>query len=67
MAQHDYVIANQGFPSFRSDLNNALSAVISNNSGTSAPTTTAAGFNVAFTNSGGSGVSRTFDFIAKGY
>ena len=28
---------------------------------------TAAGFNVAFTNSGGSGVSRTFDFIAKGY
>ena len=28
---------------------------------------TAAGFNVAFTNSGGSGVSRTFDFIAKGF
>ena len=24
MAQHDYIIANQGFPSFRSDLNNAL-------------------------------------------
>ena len=28
---------------------------------------TVAGFNVAFTNSGGSGVSRTFDFIAKGF
>ena len=28
---------------------------------------TATGFNVAFTNSGGSGVSRTFDFIAKGF
>jgi hypothetical protein len=28
---------------------------------------TALGFNVAFTNSGGSGVSRTFDFIAKGF
>ena len=25
------------------------------------------GFDVAFINSGGSGVSRTFDFIAKGY
>ena len=28
---------------------------------------TATGFSVAFTNSGGSGVSRTFDFIAKGF
>jgi len=28
---------------------------------------TATGFSVAFVNSGGSGVSRTFDFIAKGY
>jgi len=28
---------------------------------------TIAGFSVAFTNSGGSGVSRTFDFIAKGF
>ena len=40
MAQHDYVIANQSGASFRSDLNNALSAVASNNSGTSAPSTT---------------------------
>ena len=40
MAQHDYVIANQGFPAFRTDLNNALSAVVSNNSGSSAPSTT---------------------------
>ena len=31
MAQHDYVIANQGFPAFRADLNSALSAVVSNN------------------------------------
>ena len=28
---------------------------------------TNAGFNVAFTNSGGTGVSRTFDFLAKGF
>jgi hypothetical protein len=40
MAQHDYVIANQGFPAFRADLNSALSAVVSNNSGASAPSTT---------------------------
>ena len=39
MAQHDYVIANQGFPAFRSDLNNALAAVVSNNSGATEPTT----------------------------
>ena len=37
MAQHDYIIANQGFPSFRSDLNNGLSAVVTNNSGATAP------------------------------
>ena len=40
MAQHDYVIANQGFPAFRADLNSALSAVVSNNSGSSVPSTT---------------------------
>ena len=40
MATHDYVIANQGFPSFRSDLNSVLQAVVSNNSGSSAPSTT---------------------------
>ena len=40
MAQHDFNIANQGFPAFRSDLNNALSAAASLSSGTSAPSTT---------------------------
>lgn len=39
MAQHDYTIANQGFPAFRSDLNDALAAVVSNNSGATEPTT----------------------------
>jgi hypothetical protein len=43
MAQHDYNIANQGFSSFRSDLNNALSAVQTTNSGTSRPTGAVAG------------------------
>ena len=40
MATHDYVIANQGFPSFRSDLNSVLQAVVSNNSSATAPSTT---------------------------
>jgi hypothetical protein len=43
MSQHDYNIANQGFASFRSDLNNALSAIQTNNSGTSLPTGAVAG------------------------
>lgn len=43
MAQHDYDIANQTFPSFRSDLNNALQAILTNNSGATAPAVTAAG------------------------
>ena len=43
MSQHDYNIANQSFPSFRSDLNNALSAIQTNNSGTSRPTGAVAG------------------------
>jgi len=43
MAQHDYNIANQSFPSFRSDLNNALSAIQTTNSGTSLPTGAVAG------------------------
>jgi hypothetical protein len=43
MAQHDYTIANQGFPATRSDINNALSAIATNNSGTSAPSTQYAG------------------------
>jgi hypothetical protein len=43
MAQHDYNVANQGFPAFRSDLNNALSAIQTTNSGTSRPTGAVAG------------------------
>jgi len=43
MSQHDYNIANQGFSSFRSDLNNALSAIQTCNSGTSRPTGAVAG------------------------
>ena len=40
MATHDYVISNQGFPAFRSDLNDVLSAIVSNNSSASSPATT---------------------------
>jgi hypothetical protein len=40
MAQHDYVIDNQLAPAFRSDLNSALAAIVSQNSGVTAPTTT---------------------------
>lgn len=40
MPQHDYIIDNQTAPDFRSDLNNALAAISSTNSGPSAPTTT---------------------------
>ncbi len=43
MAQHDFNIANQSFPSFRTDLNNALSAIQTTNSGTSRPTGAVAG------------------------
>jgi hypothetical protein len=37
MAQHDMNISNQSFPSFRSDLNDSLSAINSMHSGTSRP------------------------------
>lgn len=40
MAQHDFNIANQGFPATRSDINNALVALASTSSGTSEPSTT---------------------------
>lgn len=40
MAQHDYSIANQSGASFRADLNNALAAIVSQNSGASEPSTT---------------------------
>jgi hypothetical protein len=40
MSQHDLTIANQGFPAFRADLNGALQALGSTQSGTSAPSPT---------------------------
>jgi hypothetical protein len=40
VSQHDYDIANASGASVRSDLNNALSAIVSLNSGASAPSTT---------------------------
>jgi len=43
MAQNDLVIANQSFPSFRSDLNSALQAIQTSHSGTSRPTGALAG------------------------
>ena len=39
MSQNDYTIANQGFPGFRTDLNQALQAIATNNSGATAPST----------------------------
>ena len=39
MATHDYVIANQSGAAFRTDLNNALAAIVSNNSSSSEPAT----------------------------
>jgi hypothetical protein len=39
MSQHDFNIANQTFPSFRSDLNDALVAAATMSAGASAPTT----------------------------
>jgi len=43
MSQHDMVIANQAFPAFRSDLNDALAALVSTSSGATAPSTITAG------------------------
>ncbi len=40
MATHDYVIANGTGAAVRSDLNNALAAIVSNNSNSSDPSTT---------------------------
>ena len=40
MATHDYVLANQSGSSFRSDLNNALAAIVSQNSSATEPATT---------------------------
>ncbi len=52
MATHDYVIANQSGAAFRTDLNNALAAIVSNNSNSSSPATTYAYQWWADTNSG---------------
>lgn len=42
MATHDYLINNQSASAFRSDLNNVLQAILTQNSSATAPTTTAA-------------------------
>jgi len=39
MAQHDYVIENQPFPSYRNDHNNSLEAIVTKNSGATSPLT----------------------------
>lgn len=39
MSQHDYILANQSRTSFRSDLNDALAAITTNNSAATAPAT----------------------------
>jgi len=40
MSQHDYTIENQTFPATRTDLNNVFAAIVSQNSGATAPSTT---------------------------
>ena len=40
MATHDYVIDNSTGANVRADINNALTAIATNNSNSSAPTTT---------------------------
>lgn len=40
MAQHDYILDNASGLAFRQDLNSALAAIVSNNSGAAAPSTT---------------------------
>ena len=52
MATHDYDLANQSGASFRSDLNLALQAILTNNSSATAPSTTAAYMFWAYTNTG---------------
>ena len=43
MAQHDLNVANQSFSAFRTDMNNALVALGSQNSGSSAPSSPQSG------------------------
>jgi len=52
VAQHDYVIANGTGAAVRSDLNNGLAAIVSQNSGTTEPTTTYAYMRWADTTAG---------------
>ncbi len=52
MSQEDYIIEDQLFPAFRTDLNNNLAAIVSNNSGASEPSTTYAYMWWADTNTG---------------
>ena len=40
MSQDDFIVANQGFPATRADINSNLQALASLSSGASAPTTT---------------------------
>lgn len=40
MAQHDYILENQSFAALRADLNNALAAIATGNSGNAAPSVT---------------------------
>ena len=61
MAQHDMNIANQGFPAFRADLNNALSAINTMQSGTSRPSGAAAGTMWLDTTSASSPTIKFFD------
>jgi hypothetical protein len=73
MSQHDYVLANQSGASFRSDMNNALAAILSMNASTVAPTTTAQGMSWFDTsaltsnvrNSADSAFIKTFKFTAS--
>ena len=52
MAQHDYVIDNSTGANVRADINNVLQAILTNNSSSSAPSTTAAYMFWADTTSG---------------
>ena len=52
MAQHDYVIDNSTGANVRADINSVLQAIASNNSGSSAPSTTVASQFFADTNAG---------------
>ena len=61
MAQHDYDIANQTFPSFRSDLNSVLEAINTSNSGTSRPSSAVQGtIWIDTTNSGSNSLTLKF-------